>query len=989
MIHRAHLTVFCLLGALLLSSQVRTTTTPGTPPPPNNTGPCGGSSDSCLGTRNSPASDPATAPPLQLEANLGQSDPRYSHLGRGRGFFAFLRGDEAAIDVRGGVLLAQMVGARGGQGEGVEPGIGRLNYMYGSDPDRWVTDVPTYRKVKFAGVYPGVDVVYYDRDGEMEHDFVVQPGADPRQIRMRFTGAEGMRQTGIGDLIFTVGGKELRWSAPVLYQGKRRVDGQYELRANGEVGFAVGSYDARQPLVIDPVVSVLGYLGRTGAETGGRSTVDAQGNIYLAGTTTDGTYPVTPGALAPAVGGFNASNGVISKLSADGKQLVYSTYFGGANSELVSGVTVDGQGNAYVTGVTESSDFPTTAGSFRRAAPGTVQAGDAANCFVTKLNPSGNALGYSTYLGGTAKDGCTAIAVDAGGSAYVTGGSDSTDFPTTPDVFQGRFRLSAGPPGYDVFVTKVNPAGSALTFSTFVGGTGTDAGIGIAVDATGVYVAGVTNSSTNWPVTQGAAQTTFGGTSQNLLFYGVGDGFVFKLKPDGTGLIYNTLLGGRADDAAFGISVDGQGNAYVVGNTMSSNFPVSASAAQRTWQGAGGEPRLPAGDAFVTKINPAGTQFVYSTLLGGAQDDRALSVAVGNDGAAWVVGHTMSTDFPVTADATQPRNRTVQETGEVRAGDGFVAQVNSDGSRLSYASYLGGKSGDFLSGVSLLANGAVVVSGTTDSEDLTVAGQPFQGQFYGELKAYIPLGDLFYARFNESSAPAPTVAAVVNAASYAGGGVSPGMIVTLAGTGIGPDALAGAAVVNGALATTVSETRVLFDGVPAPIIYVSARQSSVVVPYAVAGKSSVPLVVEYQGARSAPLTVPVIVTGPALFAANASGTGPGAFLNQDGSLNTATNAAARGSVAILYGTGEGQTNPPGQDGRLVGTPLPTPVAGVQVTIGGQRADVLYAGGAPGLTPGLFQLNVVVPTLAQTGDQPVVIRVGNNESQRGVTLAIRD
>lgn len=986
MLNRAHLTVFCLLGALLLSSQVRTPTPPGPPTPNPNSGPCGTRSDLCRAPDNP---SPASAPPLQLEANLGQSDPRYSYLGRGRGFFAFLRGDEAAIDVRGGVLLAQMVGARGGHGEGVEAGIGRLHYMYGNDPDRWVTDVPTFKKVRFAGIYPGVDVVYYDRAGQLEHDFVVQPGADPRQIRMRFTGAEQMRQSGIGDLIFTVGGKELRWSAPVLYQGQRRVDGRYELRADGEVGFAVGSYDPRQPLVIDPVVSVLGYLGRTGAEAGGRSTVDAQGNIYLAGTTTDGTYPVTPGAAAPTTGGFNIANGVISKLSADGKQLIYSTYFGGADSEMVAGVVVDGQGNAYVTGVTESSDYPTTAGSFRRTAPGTVQAGDVANCFVTKFNASGSAIAYSTYLGGRTKDGCTAIAVDAAGSAYVTGGTDSTDFPTTPDVFQGRFRLPAGPPGYDAFVTKLNPAGSALSFSTFIGGTGTDAGIGIAVDATGVYVAGVTNSSTNWPVTQGAAQTAFGGTVQNLLFYGVGDGFVLKLRPDGSGLLYNTLLGGRADDAVFGISVDGQGNAYVVGNTMSSNFPVTASAAQRTWRGAGGEPILPAGDAFVTKINPAGTQFVYSTLLGGTLDDRALNVAVAGDGTAWVVGHTLSTDFPVTPDATQRQNRTGQETGEVKAGDGFVAQVNADGSRVGYATYLGGKSGDFLTGLSLLDNGSVVVAGTTDSDDMAVTGDPVQSQFYGELKSFIPLGDLFFARFNESSAPAPTVAGVVNAASYAGGGVSPGMIVTLAGTGIGPDALAGAAVANGALATTVRETRVLFDGVPAPIIYVLARQSSVVVPYSVAGKGTVPLVVEHQGQRSAPLAVRVADTGPGLFSANASGTGPGAFLNQDGSVNTAANAAARGSVVILYGTGEGQTNPPGQDGRLVGTPLPVPVAGVQVTIGGLRADVLYAGGAPGLTAGLFQLNVVVPPQVQTGNQPVVIRVGNNESQRGVTIAIRD
>ncbi len=979
--NRAHLTVLSLVAVLLLGS------------------PGGGSLqkqckelifiDICHLPKVPSDDQPGGRVPLQIEANLGQSDGRYSFLARGQGFFGFLRADEVSLQVGGGVLRAELLGASASAAaEGVEPGTGRLNYFVGNDASKWIHDVPTYQRVRFSGVYPGIDLVHYEREGKLEHDFVVAPGGDPGRIRLRFQGADSMQLNKAGELVFEVGGRIIRWSAPILYQGESRVNGSYEVRSGGEIGFRVGGYDRTRALVIDPVISVLGYFGKAGAEASGRGTVDAQGNIYLAGATTDALYPASPGAPTTAGG---VTNAVITKLSADGMQMVYSTILGGDDTEMAAGVVVDAAGNAYVAGATNSTDFPTTAGAFRRTQPGTALGGDFGNCFVTKLNASGGAISYSTYLGGAGADGCVAIAIDREGSAYVTGGTQSNDFPVTENAYQGRFRLPQGTPGFDVFVTKLNPAGSALMFSTYVGGTGADVGLGIAVDTSGVYVSGVTNSSSNWPVTQGAARTAYGGqsTNANAQFYAYGDGFVFKLRPDGSGMVYNSLLGGNRDDAAFGVTVDAQGNAYVVGNTQSADFPVTANAAQRTWRGSGGEPVIGAGDAFVTKINPAGTQFVYSTLLGGSLDDRAASVALGADGSAWVVGNTLSTDFPVTPDATQLANRSVGEKSDLMTGDGFVAQVSADGSRILFGTYMGGKAGDLLTGVSVLAGGSVVVSGTTGSSDLNVTGSPVQAQFFDSPETSTPLGDLFYARLNEGGAQVVTVAGLVNAASYAGGGVSPGMIVTLAGTGMGPDALAGAALVNGALATTVAETRVTFDGVPAPIIYVSARQSSVVVPYSVAGKASVAMVVEYKGGRSAPLTVPVVATGPGLFSANASGAGPGAFLNQDGSLNTAANAAAKGSVVILYGTGEGQTNPPGQDGRLVGVPLPSPVAGVQVTIGGARAEILYAGGAPGLTPGLFQINARVPAETQTGSQLVVVRVGNNESQRGMTIAIRD
>jgi uncharacterized protein (TIGR03437 family) len=984
--NRANFTVLLLIGVLLLSSQYSG----------GSSGGGSGTSPKCRDEINSrickavtPNSSSIPSVPLQLEANFGQSDSRYPFLARGAGYFGFLSAGEISLQVGNSVLRAGLVGGSGTAiAEGLEPRPGRLNYFVGSDPAKWVHDVPVYRRVRFTDVYPGIDLVHYERQGELEHDFVVAPGGDPGRIRLRFDGANRMRRNEAGDLLFEIGGKVLRWSAPLIYQGGKVVDGAYEVRSGGEIGFRVGAYDRSRALVIDPVISVLGYFGRAGAEVGGRSVVDAQGNLYLTGATTDALYPSSPGAPPPAGG---LSNVFVTKLSADGKQMVYSTILGGDGAEIGIGAAIDAAGNAYIAGGTNSTDFPTTAGALRRTQPGTTLGGDLGNCFVAKLNSSGGALLYSTYLGGTQSESCTAIAVDIQGNAYVTGGTISNDFPTTADVFQSRFRLPQATPGFDVFVSKLNPAGSALIFSTYVGGTGTDVPNGIAIDATGIYVCGITNSASNWPVTQGAYRTTYGGQGGNPQLYPIGDGFVFKLRPDGTGLIYNTFLGGNRDDAAIAIAVDAQGNAYVAGNAQSPDFPVTAGAAQRTWRGGGGQvdPGVGAGDGFVLKLNPAGTQAIYSTLLGGSADDRPLSIAIAPDGSVWSVGNTLSTDFPVTPDATQLMNRTIGETGDLRAGDGFVSQISADGSRILFSTYMGGKAGDGLTGISLLPGGSLLVTGTTGSDDLNVTGDPVQPTYFGTLDSATPFGDLFFARLNQGGAQVVTVAGIVNAASYAGGGVSPGMIVTLAGTGLGPDALAGAALVNGALATTVAETRVTFDGVPAPIIYASARQTSVVVPYSVAGKSSVPMVVEYKGGRSAPLTVPVIATGPALFSANASGAGPGAFLNQDGSLNTAANPAAKGGVVILYGTGEGQTNPPGQDGRLVAAPLPSPVAPVQVTIGGARAEVLYAGGAPGLTPGLFQLNVRVPAETQAGAQPVVIRVGNNESQRGITIAIRN
>jgi uncharacterized protein (TIGR03437 family) len=437
--------------------------------------------------------------------------------------------------------------------------------------------------------------------------------------------------------------------------------------------------------------------------------------------------------------------------------------------------------------------------------------------------------------------------------------------------------------------------------------------------------------------------------------------------------------------------VDAQGNAYVAGSTTSTNFPVTAQAVRSTFQGGGGNGTFPGGDAFVTKLNPAGSALVFSTYLGGSRDDWGSVITLDSGGNAWVAGGTLSANFPVTQDAAQPAFAGSTPEENFPTGDAFVAQLNGAGTALRYGTYLGGSGDDFAMGLALDRTGAVYVSGSTRSRDFPATPGALQTQYGGSNTVVIPLGDAFVARYAETGGgPLVSIAEVASAASYVGGSVAPGEMVFLSGTNIGPPNLAGLTL-NGAgnaVTTSVAGTRILFDNVPAPIIYVSAAYSSAVVPYEVAGRQSTEVVVEYNGSRSAPKVIPVVASKPALFAANASGRGPGAILNEDYSVNTPSNPAAKGRIVLLYGTGEGQTNPPGVNGRLALLTFPRPVLPVSVTIGGITADVLYAGAAPQFVAGFFQMNVKVPEDAPSGNLDVIVGIGNARSQSGLTVAVR-
>ena len=626
--------------------------------------------------------------PLRFEANPGQTDEQVKFLARGTGHTLFLTPTEAvmvftkreqtaksrlqgarlrpeeAVHVTRTVLRMTFVGANPEpRVVGAEELPDKANYFIGNDPAKWRTNVPTYARVQYTDVYPGIDLIYYGSQRRLEYDFVVRPGADPRTIALGFQGADKLEVDPQGDLVLHTGAGEIRQRKPVIYQEiggvRREIAGGYVLKGESRVGFHVAVYDTSRPLVIDPALVYSTYLGGSADDAGVGIAVDAAGNAYVTGSTASANFPTTAGAFQTTLGGGGVGfDAFVTKLNSTGSALLYSTYLGGSNNDDSGvGIAVDGAGNAYVTGSAFSTDFPTTPGAFQSSFGGVRDA------FVTKLNPTGSTLVYSTYLGGTGDDGGVSIAVDTAGSAYVSGFAQA-GFPTTTAAFQPGF--GGGP--YDAFVTKLGSTGSALVYSTYLGGSGDDEVFGgLAVDASGnAYVTGFTTSA-NFPTTPGAFQTTFGGAGP----LGFGDAFVTKLNSTGSMPVFSTYLGGSGDDFGAGIAVDGNGNAYIAGSTASTNFPTTPGAFQTTFGGSG---PLGLGDAFVTKLNPTGSALIYSTYLGGSGDDFASRIAVDvlPNPSAYVTGNTASTNFPTTAGAFQT---TLGGVGPFGAGDAFVAKI--------------------------------------------------------------------------------------------------------------------------------------------------------------------------------------------------------------------------------------------------------------------------------------------------------------------------
>ncbi len=697
--------------------------------------------------------------PIAFEANRGQSDPAVKFLSRGPGHTLFLTPTQAVLNLtetlsttsddlgrsaaskagnasagepgKGSTVRMELLGGNPStRAVGQEPLAGKVNYLRG-DASRSLTDVPTFRRAAFQGVYPGIDLAWYGKQGQLEYDFTVGPGADPTMISLGFEGAHRLGLDDNGDLVVETQSGSLRHQAPFIYQevggSRQRVPGRFVLTGDRQVGFSIGAYDTSRPLVIDPVLAYSSYLGGAGLDQAEAIAVDNAGAAYVTGRTSSANFPVA----SPVDGTLSGvTDAFITKFDPSGSGLVYSTYFGGSSSEGSFGIAVDSTGAAHVTGNTSSPDFPVTTGALQQSFVGT-----SVDAFVAKLNPAGTAFDYSTYLGGTQPlfaGATTGQGLDLGpeGTIYVGGRVTTPHLPTTPGAVQSACVLStADGRCKDAFLAKINPAGggaSDLLYLTYLGGNGTDEARAIAVDANGsAHLTGITES-TDFPTTAGAYQVSLAGTE------GKRDVFVTKISPGGGGtsdLLYSTYLGGSmiaglrnaftiGADEGNGIAVGPSGKMYVTGTSRSSNFPTTPRSAQ---QRVGGCTPV-ACDAFLSILDPAGggrTDLVYSTYLGGSFADFGEAVAVDAAGTAVVTGTAVSTDFP-TKDPVVGAS-----AGAVRgSSEAFVAKINPAGAGsadLVFATLLGGDGVEFGEGVALDGTGNIYVTGQTRSPGQSVA----------------------------------------------------------------------------------------------------------------------------------------------------------------------------------------------------------------------------------------------------------------------------
>jgi len=789
--------------------------------------------------------------PLSFEPNLGQADPRVKFLSRGRGYTLFLTKDQAILAMQESGARSQESGEEGrpwsaARGpllcdrnskletrksaahcapnsnpesplivrlrlQGANSGAkvagqdelpGKSNYFIGNDPKKWRTRVPTYGRVRFASIYPGVDLVYYgEQNGQLEYDFVLAPGADPKRISLAIAAEaelggklKALRIASNGDLVVHLPDSELRLRRPVVYQARstvdsgesavqsrqrttdhgprtafnpdpgiqnrKLVDARYVLKPDGTVTFETGPYDRTLPLVIDPVLSYSTYLGGSDMDYANGIAVDHSGNAYVTGYTASVDFPVVNAVQSSPGGGSCLEDGAatpcfdafVSELNSSGTALVYSTYLGGSDEDYGASIAVDLSGDAYVAGYTYSTNFPVQ----NALQPNNAGGVDA---FVTELSAGGASLIYSTYWGGSLDDVGTGITVDSKGNAYLSGYTESTNFPVT----SGAFQTTYGNGAHNGFVVKFNSGGTQVGYSTYLGGSGDDYAYAAAVDSAGdAYVTGATNS-TNFP-SLNAFQPNYAGGQCAVApnTFPCYDAFVSKLNPAGSALLFSTYLGGTGSDYGYAIALDSSANAYITGYTTSINFPTTPAAFDHVFSGAY--------DVFVAKLNSSGSALAYSTYLGGSGGTQAAyGIAVDSNGSAYVTGYNYGGNFP-TANPVQAQNTAFY--------DAFVSVLDPTGSFLVFSTYLGGTQDDFGRGIALDPSGNIYVAGATFSPDFPTTSGSFEPSYMGGPY------DAFVTKY---SAPAMPVVAIspssYNFGSQAVGTASSPEAIDLTNTG--------------------------------------------------------------------------------------------------------------------------------------------------------------------------------------------------------------
>lgn len=725
------------------------------------------------------ASGTYTKLPVQFIENAGQTDARVRFHAHGAGYAFYLTPQEAVFQFSSKIpsqtsLLMPVAARSEPQGTilrlrfmngnpkvavtGEERAEGDVNYLTGDDPSRWRRGLSQFRQIVYSDLWPGIDLKMRDEAGDLKYEFRVRPGARVSDIKLAYEGAEELALNSDGTLMIRTRIGVLRDSAPVTYQeigGVRvPVKSHYELTGNS-YSFNTDRYDVSRELIIDPGLEYSTFLGGSSHEFTSGIVVDAAGNAYVVGVTQSPNFPTTAGAFDRTGAATNNLDVFVTKINAAGTALVYSTFVGGTNFEWGRGIALDASNNVYVTGQTKSSNFPTTGGAFDRTfnVDSCPRCGiDQYDAFVFKLNAAGSSLVYSTFLGGFDLDDGMAIAVDTAGSAYVAGETGSSNFPTTTGAIS---RVKSG--AFDAFVTKLNPAGSALVYSTYLGGSEVDYGHTIALSRDGnnnAYVLGATRSP-NFPTTPGAFDTTANGEF---------DVFVARLNPSGTALIYSTFLGGSGMDGASGLAVDAQGSAYIGGGTPSANFPVTPGVFSTVLTGSG--------DAFISKLNPAGNALLFSTLLGGSGSDGISGLVLDDSGNIYVAGGTSSIDFPMTPTA-------FDNTFNGAVTDAFVAKLNPNATTLLYSTFLGGSDNEGAADIAIDGSRRVYVTGQTMSTNFpTTPGAPDR-VWNGDPMIF--WADAFVAKITPEDGPGTTpvfslATVTANPSQFTGGSSSTGTV---------------------------------------------------------------------------------------------------------------------------------------------------------------------------------------------------------------------
>jgi uncharacterized protein (TIGR03437 family) len=915
---------------------------------------------------------------------------------------------------------------------------GTANYFLGAEQN-WRSDVIGFGGVHYRDVYKGVDLIFHGEQGRLEYDFVLAPHADPRAIRLELKGQDSARIDNDGDLVIHTVAGEIRWKAPEIYQdagGERQpVAGRFVIEGKRPdnkriVRFEIGDYDRDHTLIIDPTLKYSTYIGGTNNEAARGIGVDAAGNVYLAGVSSSPDLPSTPSSYQPNFGGRTAlssgnftGDGFVAKFSPAGK-LLYLTYLGGTRDDGIAALAVDAAGNVFVTGETYSTDFPSVNGYQKSLnSPSSQIEGDA---FVTKLSPDGSKILFSTYFGGTKEEIGLGIVLDSAGNIVICGASESFNLPTMNpipggDRFHGggsscggslceplRHQTDTVPewaPG-DGFVAKFDPTGTQLLFSTYLGGGYDDAALSIAVDSSNnVYVGGCTVSF-DFPNTPGAYQRGSGGIEQQNFFFWLGDGFVSKINPANSTLVFSTYIGGAGDDCVTGIALDSSNAVYMTGTTSSFNLltPPQTVGFQPRYAGYNSLPFNIAqlfGDAFVAKLDPTGAKLQYFTFLGGSQNDGGTAIAVDSQGDAYVLGFTDSTDFPMAGSPVQPKFAGDGGLGQfLFYGDAFLSVVNPTGTALLYSSYFGGTLDERPFGIALDGKGNVYLAGNTVSPTFPTTQDAAQKN-YGGYKGHAngtPRGDAFYSVFTGFPAAPPVITKVANAEGGESTTISPNTWVEIKGTNLStagvssPDCAPGycwqaADFVNNQLPTTLQGVSVTMNGKAAYIYYISDGQINVLTPPDLAA-GPVQVQVSVGGIKSAAfasqaldesISFFVLNGGPYVLATHLNGTlvGPSSL------FPGVTTPAKPGETIVIYANGYGPITPPVVAGSLVQSgPLPFFPT---LQIGGSVANITFAGL---ISPGLYQFNVTVPTTVPDGDNKIQSQFAGQQTATGELITIQ-